>query len=324
MAITTAPELEEFLKTSSIPAGTITPLTGGITNFVWRLRSPEGQSTVIKHAEPFVRGITSMSISTSRMDFEYRALTILPDKLPYDNLIQLPKVYAYDSAAHILQLADAGSRTLKEAYGDYTMRIPKLGNNLGGWLARLHAQTRGDGPEAVEVRRLLDNPIAKANYRHVYASLVSSLSSFSLDAAAIGEQIDEKYGSLLATDADCVCHGDFWPENILVDRTICYGTTLKLSVVDWEIVRVGCGATDVGQFAAEAWLLDRFRGGRGLFERFLEGYRDVSGPLDDTFLERVGAHFGSRKFSCCWSNREAIMYTADIGYFRSCILANNC
>jgi Ser/Thr protein kinase RdoA (MazF antagonist) len=123
------------------------------------------------------------------------------------------------------------------------------------------------------------------------------MSLFSLDPS-IGEQIDEKYGSLLTTDAACICHGDFWPGNILVERTTCYGTIFKLSVVDWEFVRVGCGATDVGQFAGEAWLLDRFRGGRGLLKRFLEGYREVAGPVDDVFLERVGAHFGSREYSC--------------------------
>ena len=46
-----------------------------------------------------------------------------------------------------------------------------------------------------------------------------------------------------------------------------------MAVVDWEMVRRGCGATDVGQFAAESWLLERFHGGRGLLGAFLGGYR---------------------------------------------------
>ena len=66
-----------------------------------------------------------------------------------------------------------------------------------------------------------------------------------------------------------MCHGDFWPGNVLV------GGGQKLTVVDWEIVRRGCGATDLGQFAAEAWLLDRFGGGRGLLPAFLSAYRET-------------------------------------------------
>lgn len=37
------------------------------------------------------------------------------------------------------------------------------------------------------------------------------------------------------------------------------------------MVRRGCGATDVGQFAAEAWLLERFCGERGLLGAFSGG-----------------------------------------------------
>lgn len=47
-----------------------------------------------------------------------------------------------------------------------------------------------------------------------------------------------------------------------------------MAVVDWEMVRRGCGATDAGQFAAEAWLLERFHGEKGLLGAFLGGNRD--------------------------------------------------
>ena len=62
-------------------------------------------------------------------------------------------------------------------------------------------------------------------------------------------------------------------------------------VVDWELVRRGCGATDVGQFAAEASLLDRFRGNRGLLPAFLSGYKEAR-RLGDDFIKRVAVHMG--------------------------------
>ena len=68
-----------------------------------------------------------------------------------------------------------------------------------------------------------------------------------------------------------------------------------LTVLDWETVRRGCGATDVGTFAAESFLLDTFRGNRGLVGHFLQAYRDGVGAekLTLRFAERVAAHFGT-------------------------------
>ena len=55
------------------------------------------------------------------------------------------------------------------------------------------------------------------------------------------------------------------------------GEGTVLSVVDWEITRRGIGATDVAQFAAEAYLLDRFCGGKGLLGAFVEAYVRAAG-----------------------------------------------
>ncbi|KAI4145656.1 MAG: hypothetical protein LQ341_002315 [Variospora aurantia] len=106
--------------------------------------------------------------------------------------------------------------------------------------------------------------------------------------------IDQKYGSLLQTDNECMCMGDFWPGNVLLDEK----NDKSLTVVDWEICRRGCGATDVGQFAAEAYLLDRLRGGKGLLDSFLDGYKKAKGSegvhvgVDRQFIKRVAVHMG--------------------------------
>jgi len=103
---------------------------------------------------------------------------------------------------------------------------------------------------------------------------------------ALAEKIDAEFGSLLATDDEVVCHGDFWPGNVLV------GDDGKLTVVDWEMVRRGNGATDVGQFAAEAFLLDRFRGARGLLPAFLNAYAEARGKeFEKEFVKRVVVHW---------------------------------
>ena len=251
-------------------------LAGGTANFVWRLLERSGRSIIIKHAEPCVKTAPGLSFSVDRMDFEHRAMTSVPPLLDPSPQVSIPEVYQYDSDCHVLMIEDGGARTLKEAYADPALDIPSFGKALGGWLAGLHQRTKHTA--------IGDNQTAKSIYRFAYSHLAAALQKYGQDPS-LAEQIDAQYGSLLQIDDECICHGDYWPGNVLINDQG------RLSIVDWEMVRRGCGATDVGQFAAEAHLLDHFRGGRGLRAAFLEGYR---GPeeLDRRFLKRVAIHMG--------------------------------
>ncbi|KAK0509468.1 hypothetical protein JMJ35_007862 [Cladonia borealis] len=265
MEITNTEQLVAYLdrKHTAFSPDSLQRLNGGVGNFVWRMISKSGESVIIKHAEPYVAASASrMPFPVDRMDFEHRMLSYLTEKpLVQETPVFTPQCYEYDAENHALWLEYAGRRTFKEAYTDPALDIPQLGRELGKWLAIFHREA-----SSLDIG---NNKTAKAIYRYSYSNVATSLSKYGLDPA-IGEQVDREYGSLLATDDGCICHGDFWPGNILV------GSGQKLSVVDWEMVRRGCGATDVGQFAAEAWLLDRFRGGRGLLPAFLNSYRETA------------------------------------------------
>jgi hypothetical protein len=284
LTIATTTELAAYLASKNIPYTTLTLLTGGTANFVWRATLPTTppSTIIIKHAEPFIASNPSMAFPPARMAFEARALTVLPPLLkdlatpdmdldpaatldpatptPPTLPVRPVPLLAHDAANHILHLADGGPRTLKAAYADPAVSPPATGAALGRWLACLHARTTA--------RDVGDNAVAKAMYRHSYRGLAGALEAFG-QARSVGERADAEFGALLAGDDGVVCHGDFWPGNVLVGEEGQRGPVL--TVVDWEMVRRGCGATDVGQFAAEAWLLDRFRGGRGLLRAFLAG-----------------------------------------------------
>ena len=277
--ITNTEQLKAYLGNlgeAEIDLDSLQLLAGGSANFVWRVVEKSGKRIIIKHAEPFVKAAPGLSFSVDRMDFEHRTMTTLPPLLDSSSLVSVPEVYRYDSDSHVLMMEDGGDRTLKEAYADPGLDIPAFGIALGQWLARLHQRTKS---AAID-----NNQAAKSMYRFAYSRLGGALQKYDQDPS-LAEQIDARYGSLLQTDDECVCHGDFWPGNVLINEQG------RLSIVDWEMVRRGCGATDVGQFAAEAHLLDRFRGGRGLRAAFLKGYRGV-GKLDRKFVERVAAHMG--------------------------------
>ena len=265
MEITDTEQLVAYLdrKQTTFNPDSLQRLSGGVGNFVWRMINESGKSVIIKHAEPYVAASARrMPFPVDRMDFEHRVLSDLSTRiLIKETPVMTPECYEYDAESHVLWLEDAGPRTLKQAYADHTMDVQQAGRDLGKWLANLHHKT-----PSLDIG---DNKTAKAIYRYSYSNLATALSKYGLDPS-IGEEVDRDYGSLLATDDECMCHGDFWPGNVLV------GDGQKLTVVDWEMVRRGCGATDVGQFAAEAWLLDRFRGGRGFLPAFLSAYSETS------------------------------------------------
>ena len=278
-AITDTEQLKAYLgklSDSKLDLNTLQQLPGGSANFVWRLLDGFGKSIIIKHAEPYVKTAPVLPFSHDRMDFEHKAMTSVPPRLDQDSVVSIAEVYRYDPGSHVLMIEDGGARTLKEAYADITLDIPSFGEALGGWLAQLHQQTKN--------MAIGDNQTAKSIYRFAYTHLATALQKYDQDPS-LAELINDEYGSLLQADDECVCHGDFWPGNVLVNEQ------KRLKIVDWEMVRRGCGATDVGQFAAEAHLLDHFRGGRGLRAAFLKGYR-ATGGLDDRFLKRVAIHMG--------------------------------
>lgn len=277
--ITNTEQLKAYLGKlgdANVDLNSLQLLVGGTANFVWRLLEKSGRSIIIKHAEPYVKLAPGLPFSVDRMDFEHKAMTSVPPLLDPSSVVSVPEVYRYDSDSHVLVIEDGGARTLKEAYADPGLDISSFGKALGRWLAGLHQRTKH--------MAIGDNETAKSMYRFAYARLAGALQKYDQDPS-LAKQIDAQYGSLLQTDDECVCHGDFWPGNVLINNQG------RLTIVDWEMVRRGCGATDVGQFAAEAHLLDRFRGGRGLRTAFLTGYRGT-GELDNRFLKRLAIHMG--------------------------------
>jgi hypothetical protein len=86
------------------------------------------------------------------------------------------------------------------------------------------------------------------------------------------------------------------------------------------MVRRGCGATDVGQFAAEAWLLERFCGERGLFWGGIateERRRGWGRGRGREWVERVavqmGVHLGFWPSRVQWGTREETREVVGLG-----------
>ncbi|KAH7390479.1 kinase-like domain-containing protein [Pyrenochaeta sp. MPI-SDFR-AT-0127] len=310
--LTTEDGLRSYLKANGRSKEvSVTLLSGGTANYVYRVAGIHGFTSIFKHAAPYLHSNHNFALDPTRMDYEAQALDILSpaDSVsPISRLLPRSTVHAvrllsYDKEKKLLCIEDGGSQNLKDSYGDQKLDIAKAGEELGKWIAALHmcsttiSLALPDQKEAVEENRSKNNPVAVQIYRHSYRNLYTALSQYGHDTK-LADRINEDFGSLLETDDECVCHGDYWPGNVLVRLYPTQDKPADLTIVDFEMVRRGTSATDVGQFAAEAFLLDRFRGGRGLLPVFLNEYIRArkenphnSTVLDRAWLKRVVVHW---------------------------------
>lgn len=296
--LTTEQGLGNYLAASQSGHTSVKLLSGGTANYVYRANKEDGPIRIFKHAAPYLHSNKNFAFDPTRMDYEANILTMLSStsnpfftNSPSSN-VHAVRIFNYNTEMKLLETEDGGSRNLKDAYTDSTLDIPQIGQELAMWLAALHrssnnvslALPNGDSDTN-------NNPIGVGIYRYSYSNLHTALEQFDYDAN-LAHQINEKFGSLLAIDDECVCHGDFWPGNILV--CVNENASAALTVVDWEMVRRGTSATDVAQFAAEAFLLDRFRGGRCLCSSFVRAYladRKDAGTLGKSWLRRLLVHW---------------------------------
>ena len=240
------------------------------------------------------------------MDLEHAVLTTLPQRLPPNPLVAPVQVKDYDAESHVLTIHDGGPDTLKTAYSILDAKnVQGIGSEVATWLSQLHISTvkPTDSIASSSWWRTWDNDnLSKSIYRFSYKAIDPTLSQFGYgeEGRRLGERIDKIYGSALQTDDETICHGDFWPGNILLTHhphSSATATIPHLTIVDFEMSRRGNPATDVAQFAAEAWLLDTFRGSKGLLPAFLGRY----GELNRVDVTRVAIHMGAHLI--CWPAR---------------------
>ncbi|KAJ4989423.1 phosphotransferase enzyme family protein [Stagonosporopsis vannaccii] len=305
----------------------IESLSGGTANYVYRVTGQgvdAGNSRVLKHAAPQLASNSAFSLPQVRMDFEAK---ILANKLkdegechctPGESRVEKTHVQTvpllfYEQDMKLLCIQDAGTRNLKDAYATLSNdQVQEIGTEIGRWLARLHRQT----PISSVVDSSDSNNDVGVNIaRYTYTNLAETLRRTGHDAE-LGKLINDYFGGQIKADRGSVCHGDFWPGNVLLQSSLATQGPWVLTVIDWEMVRIGCSATDVGQFAAEAFLLDRFYGNKGLHTAFIRSYLN-GGVLNYHWVTRAAIHFAVHlavwpSHSVHWANRENTQALVDL------------
>jgi len=321
-SLTSIEGLRSYLDAKSIEYTDITLVSGGYTNYVYRVTRSDGSTRIYKHAAGASRTTADLALDQGRMDYEDRVLEILPPLLAKeipDSRVHAPQWYSYDKEEKLLCIGDGGNSNLKDAYtNNPNIDVARIGKDLGEWIAAVHKCSIRTTLSLDDTEDLKANSSISINLcRYAYANLHVALKEYG-HRPELAEYINNTFGSQLAVENECICHGDYWPGNILLD----YRDGEKdanLTVVDWEITRRGTSATDVGQFSAEAWLLDRFRGGRGLLPAFLNAYAGArkKDDLGKEWVRRMAVHWGVHiafwPTSVEWTDREGTQKLVDIG-----------
>jgi thiamine kinase-like enzyme len=311
--LTTEGGLREYLTSVQHMFVSVKLLSGGTVNYVYRVTYQDSSTAIFKHAAPYLHSNRDFAFDSARMDYEHYILSEVTSSASSQTsqFTHAVGVKSYDEEQKLLCLEDGGERNLKEAYDDPKLNMNEIGIDLAKWLATLHLQSITKSfafSTNSEASVAKNNAIAVNIYRHSYQNLHFALEKYG-DNADLAKRVNDEFGSLLASDDETVCHGDFWPGNVLVraesPNHIGSGNmTVALTVVDWEMVRRGISATDVGQFAAEAFLLDRFKGARDLRRSFLAAY--VQARENATSSKHIGRQ---------WIGRMAVHWAVHIAFW---------
>ncbi|KAI9466949.1 kinase-like domain-containing protein [Lactarius psammicola] len=320
--LTTAEGVLAYLATTPFASASAELLSGGTTNFNFRLQlnAPhEGRPTLIlKHARPYVADSPDFPLPVSRQDIEVDALRGVRAWLPPDAHVTVPVVHHFDHAMQAIVMDDAGPRTTPLKAALLAGHIPAsraaaLGTALGRFLRALHMWGRRTEAgrklrEALGADVFARNLYAFITYGSVWATLRTPGRTTGLPALGdeplgvpeetlrVIEELAERRGAQIRdVRGDTLVMGDFWPGNVLVGGEEEDGPTL---VIDWELARPGLPGNDVGQFCAELATLRRLRPERAeaageVLKNFVHVYfaGDVGPEADETRRVVLG-HFG--------------------------------
>lgn len=324
MAITTELELRQVLSRKDVPCYEVEALKGGSANFCWRIKTLLGKRSIVKHAEPYIRDMPKDLLPVERLDCEHWALTTIPDLLSKDEHVQMPQVYGYYPGEHLLWMSDGGSRGLRDAYkrGE-NIDVPLVGQRLGAWLAKLHS-IQPASEVLDELKTSGENKYGKFVFSYTFEGVAQVLNEHHFDPG-LGERIKEKWGIEEASEKTSICHGDFWLANIqledaepvpkIEDAEDVKLETPVLTIIDWENIRIGNGATDVARFAADAWMTDRFHGEKGMFKAFLEAYL-AERDLKKEGKIRLAVHFAVHIIfysKMGWTDKDGTKKLVEVG-----------
>lgn len=273
------------------PVVSVDRITTGFLNFVWRVRGTGG-SVIVKVMAEFAASDPTIALDRRRVAVEAAALKLLDPGGRLGEVcgsrVRTPRLLDCDLERGVLIIEDFGSiPDLTDWLGttNDSRLAGNIGQEIGGFLGRLHLQSNEDP----EIASRVQNPAIQQTRLEVQYRAVGQLAAQANlgDASEIGAKA-EALGQSFNRRGHVFIMGDLWPQSLLVSRQ-------QVGVIDWELAHWGWPAQDVAHLAAHLWMIEQTAAGDGTRERarrtrveFLVGYREALGSRFDELFGTTG------------------------------------
>ncbi|KAH8651369.1 kinase-like domain-containing protein [Xylariales sp. PMI_506] len=301
-------DILQMLRSTRYACSTLTRLTNGTTNFVFRGRLvvplvlPANGTTVntviVKHSKEFVALNKDFVLDDSRCRYEEHMLDALSKTNSLPASVKSPMLHLFNRETNIQVLEDfEGSTDLKsilvqpnEGRIITAATAFAIGRELGSWTRSFHSWAAA--PSQTGLRRVIaeNESMRKLKFRITYGSFIKVLEDFpqvlegyrgileEVQNFAIKEfekpPVDSEQNQLWG-----LINGDFWTGNVLVPNDLALEQDAhdspRLFIVDWEFAQYGHRAYDLGQMIGDIYERAHYEGVPGALpamEGFIEGY----------------------------------------------------
>lgn len=227
----------------------------GYLNYLYTLKQGN-HSYIIKHSkETISSGIALAPIDPKRNYLEYMTYQLRAGLAPQ----MVPETYFADPAAHLFVMEDLSYMTVLRFSLCRGQQFPRLGKQVGEYLARTHLATSkmslpSDYWEALnsyfknsDMRLIITDFILKPPSRNNIKKTPYQEALLDILAVILEEDsVKEDWASLIdriSSMDDCLIHGDFHSSNVFVSQT-------SFKVIDMEYTMTGPFSYDLGYFLA--------------------------------------------------------------------------
>lgn len=224
-------------------------LSGGNLNHVWRAKWHD-QTVIAKQAPPHIASQPEVSLSSTRITFEARALELFMPGNELHHLasdpIRPPRVLDFDEEDSLLLMEDLGDLPGLALWMHQLEDPESLGTTLGQFIGNLHRSTFGNNTLAGDFNNR-DIQQVRNEIQYRAAAAYATLPDVNTNRSDINRQT-RALGEYLLKPGRCLIMGDLWPPSILITEKG------KLRLIDWEFAHFGHPLQDTGHFAAHCWM----------------------------------------------------------------------
>ncbi|KAJ7887303.1 kinase-like domain-containing protein [Mycena olivaceomarginata] len=322
--LSTVAGAQAYLAPTQFASTSVILLCGNHSNFTYRLHllTPykDRSTLVMKYSRSdIVLSASEILSAMERQTFEAKALEKIRHELDCGPFATVPELHHFDEQAHVIIMEDCGvqSLNLKQLMLTATPSpaiAREIGLALGQFLGRLHLWSAMDSSllDAFDQNKQAKKITAWITYERLISTLTmekhpaiaclpTPVPDNTLDALRliVAERTTEIHHS-----RETLTMGDFWTGNILVTLSPADGdmgqppVLERVHVIDWELVKPGVAALDIGQFCAEMHTLTLFRpdttaSASALIDAFLTAYRAHCGTMAPRTPSVAAKHMGA-------------------------------